>query len=536
VTRLAVVLAALSVLALGAAPVAAAGVTFYGIAPGPTPDARDVQGIAAAKVHTARILINWRAVQPTQNTTNWTPTDRAIGDLAAHGIRPAPFVYGSPKWVRPALARPPIDTAAHQQAWRNFLRATVTRYRPGGTYWTTTFHHQYPRATPLPIQSWQVWSEPNFANFDPGGTVASAAQKYATLLKASAPTIRAADPKAQVVFAGMPGFAQWKAWSFLDEVYEVPGARAYFDVTALQPYATDVDGVGFQMKQFRGSMSRHGDGTTPLWVTEFAWGSGPPDASGHNKGLAGQRQMLINSFNLFLTNRRQWNLQRLYWFLWRDPAAGSDYAKLCPICGTAGLLRHDRTAKPALSAFRSFTAETTPPVVTIISGPAQGSFINDPTPTFQFASNDPSSYVLCHFDSGGFIGCGSPLTRRTPLADGTHSFSVKAIDVAGNESAVKSRSFIVDTVPPQTGITGGPVNGGTTTDHTPTFRFVSNQAGSTFECRFDADVFASCSGPANTHTPAAELTSGTHSFEVRAIDRATNLDPTPAMRTFTVAP
>ena len=301
----------------------------------------------------------------------------------------------------------------------------------------------------------------------------------------------------------------------LDNVYEVAGARNHFDVTALHPYAQDVDGVRYQMTEFRAAMTRHADGPTPLWITEFAWGSGPVDASGHNKGLTGQRQLLINSFNLFLSNRRLWNLQRVYWFLWRDPAPGSDFARLCPICGTAGLLRHNRAAKPAYTAFRNFTAETTPPVVTITSGPLAGSLTNDPTPTFQFSANEIGSSFQCRFDAGPFAGCGSPLTPSTPLADGTHTFFVKAIDEVGNQSTVKSRSFTVDAVPPQTVITSGPANGGTTTDHTPTFGFRSGQAGSTFQCRIDAGVFAACSGPGDTHTPTTGLATGAHSFEVR---------------------
>ena len=35
-------------------------------------------------------------------------------------------------------------------------------------------------------------------------------------------------------------------------------------------------------------MVSHGDKATPLWITEFAWGSGPPDSAGINKGLSGQ--------------------------------------------------------------------------------------------------------------------------------------------------------------------------------------------------------------------------------------------------------
>ena len=55
-------------------------------------------------------------------------------------------------------------------------------------------------------------------------------------------------------------------------------------------------------------------------------------------------------------------------------------------------------------------------------------------------------------------------TRTAPLSDGTHTFYVKAIDAAGNESAIISRQFVTDTTPPQTTITGGPAAGSSTAD------------------------------------------------------------------------
>ncbi len=239
---------------------------------------------------------------------------------------------------------------------------------------------------------------------------------------------------------------------------------------------------------------------------------------------------------MFLAHRKAWNLQRLYWFLWRDPAADSPAVRLCSICGTAGLLRYNRTAKPAFAP--SGASRPRPPRRWRRSprGRPAGSFTNDSTPTFRFASNEPGSTFSCRFDASPFAACASPFTRATPLTNGAHTFYVKAIDAPGNESTVKSRSFTVDTVPPQTTITSGVANGATTADHTPTFGFTSSQAGSTFQCRFDAKPFAACSGPGATHTPTTALTTGSHSFEVRATDKAKNLDPTAAKRTFTVNP
>ena len=161
----------------------------------------------------------------------------------------------------------------------------------------------------------------------------------------------------------MPGFGDSKAWVFLDTIYDVAGSKNYFDVTALHPYARDINEFRSELNLFRTSIVNHGDAATPMWLTEWAWGSGPADQFGHNVGLTGQQTMLNNSVKLVLQQRTAWNIQRMYWFLWRDPEPGSFYAHLCSICGTAGLLRFNRTAKPAYNTFKSFTTETVAPSV-----------------------------------------------------------------------------------------------------------------------------------------------------------------------------
>ena len=81
---------------------------------------------------------------------------------------------------------------------------------------------------------------------------------------------------------------------------------------------------------------------------------------------------------------------------------------------------------------------------------------------------------------------------------------------------------------PVTTITGGP--SAATNDPTPTFSFSSSEAGSSFRCRLDSGAYSACSSPKTT----AHLTDGSHTFYVRARDSAGNVDPTPAVRTFTL--
>ena len=178
---------------------------------------------------------------------------------------------------------------------------------------------------------------------------------------------------------------------------------------------------------------------------------------------------------------------------------------------------------------RDFTVDTQAPATTIDTGP-QGPTGND-SPSFSFSS-EPGASFECRLDPGAWAPCSSPKSYSN-LSDGAHTFRVRAIDAAGNvEASPPQRGFTVDTQAPDTSVDSGP--SGLSNDPAPSFDFSADEAGSTFECRFDSDPFAACSGPGETHIPSADLSDGAHTFEVRATDAAGNLDSTPADRSFTV--
>jgi polysaccharide biosynthesis protein PslG len=334
-----------------AAPAAAVPRELFGISRGQPLNQQDFRRMRSTGVGTLRFAINWFAAQPAPGSPNWGGTDQLVGDLAARGIRPVPFIYGSPSWVAKKPNRPPLGSARKVRAWRQFLTLVVKRYGRGGTYWTGAYQQQHPNGKPKPITALQVWNEPTLQKFFPRKKTT---RKYAKLVKISHRAINRVDRRAKVVLAGLTGYAKPRAWTFLDKLYRVKGIKHSFDVAALHPYAVTIDQFRTEARRTRRVMKRHHDARTALWLTEVGWGSAHPTRRFPlNKGRRGQKRMLQKSFKLVLHKRRSWRIQRLFWFHWRDPPRGA--GAYCSFCPSAGLLKHSHKPKPAYRAFRRFT-------------------------------------------------------------------------------------------------------------------------------------------------------------------------------------
>ena len=182
------------------------------------------------------------------------------------------------------------------------------------------------------------------------------------------------------------------------------------------------------------------------------------------------------------------------------------------------------TNESSLTQF-TWTVDVTPPQTSLDSGPAGQ--VSSTSASFTFSSEAGATFA-CSLDGGAFAACTSPRSY-TGLAQGSHTFAVRATDPAGNTDASPAiRTWTVDTVAPETTITAGPA--GTVASRTATFRFASSERRSTFACSLDGKAFRTCTSP-RTYTG---LKLGQHVFKVKAWDRSGNTDRTPAVRKWTV--
>ena len=159
----------------------------------------------------------------------------------------------------------------------------------------------------------------------------------------------------------------------------------------------------------------------------------------------------------------------------------------------------------------SWMIDTVAPAAQITGKP--GDFSNDTTPTFVFAAGEVSTFQ-CKLDGLAFAACASPQNYST-LAQGSHTFRVKANDAAGNPGPETTYTWTIDTALPVATITAKPSD--PSKSQSPSFSFISSEPGP-FECRLDAEPFVTCASPKDY----LGLSDGNHTFVVRAIDRAGN--------------
>lgn len=173
-----------------------------------------------------------------------------------------------------------------------------------------------------------------------------------------------------------------------------------------------------------------------------------------------------------------------------------------------------------------WTIDTNAPETVITSAPSNPSGLWNPA--FDFKSNESGCTFERRIDGSAWETVTS-IDTVTGLTNGSHTYEIRAIDAAGNiDPTPASHTWVIDTLLPETTLVSSPPN--PSNDLTPTFTFSSSEAGSSFKRRYDGNTWKPILSP----DTLPFLSNGSHTYEVRAIDLAGNIDPTPATYTWTI--
>lgn len=197
---------------------------------------------------------------------------------------------------------------------------------------------------------------------------------------------------------------------------------------------------------------------------------------------------------------------------------------------------------PTPASYSWKISSASPPETTIESAPPNPS--ESSSASFTYASNEAGSSFECRLDAAAFAACPAAGIAYAGLANGAHSFQVRAVKDGLTDATPATYAWDVAIPPPQPPAPAVPVApplvvapdttitlkpAAVTRDRTPSFRFRASVAGASFECKVDGGPFRPCSSPFTTKT----LAFGSHTVRVRAAAGGT-VDPTPAKSAFKV--
>ena len=280
--------------------------------------------MAANGVESARLIIDWRSLEPAKGQYTFGPLDRFVISAARHGLNFLPNVTASPRWAseRPGTIeywRSPPKNVADYAA---LMRRLALRYKRDGAFWK-----EHPELRQTPIRYWQIWNEPTApwywarANFAPS---------YAKLLKAAYRAVHRADPSAKVVSGPLvTAKTAYPPWLALRDLYRA-GAKRFFDVLSVHPFTNNpsatvaVRQTVEVVRRMRREMRRRRDARKPVILTEVTWpaATGRVPAGAVNRlstTEAGQIARMRAAYRQLARNRKAMRITQVYWFTWASP-------------------------------------------------------------------------------------------------------------------------------------------------------------------------------------------------------------------------
>jgi Cellulase (glycosyl hydrolase family 5)/Bacterial Ig domain len=392
-----------------------------------------------------RLWTSWDAIEPARGAYDQNllaGLNGSVGALKARGIKVLVVVQRAPAWasgMQGGIA-PPRDPASF-----GAFMGTMAERVPG-------------------VDAWELWNEPSDAEFWLNGPEPA---RYAALVRAAYPAIKAVQPGDIVVTGGTAG----NDMDFIQALYD-NGAGGHFDAVGVHTdtacltngpdrYYRDERGrvgrytfTGY--REVHAVMSDHGDGAKPIWMTELGWNTQSTRPRSCNTGAwAGQKRIGVSK------KRQARFLSAAYRCLAADPFVQVGlWFGMQDIPGARhargyGLYRASGRAKPSARAFKRLRrgikprgrcggrVDRTPPTIRVMS-PANGKRFAGRITVRVRASDNPGgagigriflSHNGRHVRSwGGSGGSIRPWWESEKWRPGLHTLTFSVRDHAHNET------------------------------------------------------------------------------------------------------
>jgi hypothetical protein len=251
---------------------------------------RDLKLIQDAGFRWVKQELPWRELEGAgKGQWQWATADRVMDQIEAHQLKVIVRLGSQPQWAASRTPLPDIGPPDDLQDFYDYVYAVASRYKGR-------------------VAAYQIWNEPNLAREwghrppDPAG--------YAAMLKVGYQAVKAADPAAIVISAGMAPTTRNDAAAmpdtyFLQGMYDA-GASAWFDalgvhapgyksqpetdpaVVAADPTLNNNDSGPEDLRRvyafrrvedLRALMVKNGDAAKKVVILEFGWTIDPrPDS------------------------------------------------------------------------------------------------------------------------------------------------------------------------------------------------------------------------------------------------------------------
>lgn len=257
-------------------------------------------------------IFAWEDIQPWYDQWNWERADEVVALAESMGVRIVARLSDAPDWAHPGVPgvkdvdyhdAPPTDPAD----FGTYCGAVAARYKGR-------------------IAAYQVWNEPNldreWGNQEPD------AARYVGLLAVCSEAIRAADPEAIIISAGLSPTGTHNAEAHRDDLYlqalydhnfeqyiDVVGVHAPgFSAVHYGPDDAERDGKGRwatfrRVEDMRKIMVRNGDAARQMAILEMGWtvaNERHPSYSWFAVGPEEQARQLVAAYRYAAEHWRPW--------------------------------------------------------------------------------------------------------------------------------------------------------------------------------------------------------------------------------------